>query len=77
MLLINSDVSNFSEYGISRSATVVLAYLMKIKNWSFNQALEFLKEKKPDVRLVPVVLKNQYERVISITKSDSTLYLIF
>lgn len=63
MLLINSPVSNFSEYGISRSATVVLAYLMKVKNWSLNQALEFLKEKKPDVRLVPVVLKNQNEHV--------------
>ena len=61
MLLINSHVSNFSEYGISRSSTVVLAYLMKIKNWSLNPALEFLKERKPDVRLVPVVLKNQSE----------------
>ena len=63
MLFINSLVSNFSEYGISRSATVVLAYLMKVKNWSLNQALEFLKEKKPDVRSVPVVLKNQNEHV--------------
>ena len=41
---------SLSQYGISRSATVVVAYLMKSEKLSFSQALEQLREKKPDVR---------------------------
>lgn len=39
-----------SEYGISRSATIVLAYVMQSKKLSLSSALEFVKERKPDIR---------------------------
>lgn len=40
-----------SEYGISRSATMVLAYVMKTEKLTLKQALEQVKERKPDIRL--------------------------
>lgn len=36
----------FSFAGKSRSASVCIAYLMKINNWGFDQALEYLKGKR-------------------------------
>lgn len=33
--------------GISRSATIVIAYLMKTKKWPFLKAYEFVKAKRP------------------------------
>ena len=35
--------------GASRSATIVIAYLMWIKRWKFNEALVFAKKKRPIV----------------------------
>ncbi|KAJ3411536.1 phosphatase, partial [Chytridiales sp. JEL 0842] len=35
--------------GISRSATIVVAYLMKSNNMSFEESMEFVKSKKPNV----------------------------
>ena len=35
--------------GASRSATIVIAYLMQIKRWKFNEALAFAKKKRPIV----------------------------
>ena len=35
--------------GASRSATIVIAYLMWIKRWKFNEALAFAKKKRPIV----------------------------
>ena len=32
------------EDGVSKSAAVVIAYLMEIRNWSFHEAFIFLKE---------------------------------
>jgi protein phosphatase slingshot len=32
--------------GISRSASVVIAYVMKAKNWNLNKALTFVKNKR-------------------------------
>jgi protein-tyrosine phosphatase len=39
-----------SEYGISRSVAVVLAYLMWSEGRSFQLLYDELKEKKPEVR---------------------------
>jgi protein-tyrosine phosphatase len=36
--------------GVSRSGLVVTAYLMREHGWSRDQALEFLRGKRPDVR---------------------------
>jgi atypical dual specificity phosphatase len=36
----------YSFAGKSRSASVCIAYLMKIKNWDFDQALSYLKERR-------------------------------
>lgn len=35
--------------GVSRSATIVLAYLMRLKELTYERALQFLKTKRPDV----------------------------
>ena len=43
---------HLSEYGISRSVTVVLAYLMWSEGRSFQLLFDKLKEKKPEVRSV-------------------------
>jgi protein-tyrosine phosphatase len=32
--------------GISRSATIVISYLMKLKGWSFQEALDFVKKQR-------------------------------
>ena len=35
--------------GASRSATIVIAYLMWIKKWTFKEALDYVKKKRPIV----------------------------
>ena len=35
--------------GISRSATIVIAYVMWIKKWTFKEALDYVKKKRPVV----------------------------
>ncbi|ETO25324.1 hypothetical protein RFI_11810, partial [Reticulomyxa filosa] len=37
------------EHGISRSTTIVISYLMKKHKWTFNQALDFVVQKRPQV----------------------------
>ena len=36
--------------GLSRSATVVTAFIMKTKGWALEQALDFVREKRPSIR---------------------------
>ena len=50
------DLLMCSEYGISRSATMVLAYVMKAEKLTFKQALEQVQVKKPDIRFDCVVV---------------------
>ena len=38
------------EFGVSRSATIVTAFLMQSKGWSFEQGLRFLKTRRPKVK---------------------------
>lgn len=35
--------------GVSRSASVVVAYLMKTQQWGFDQALEYVRARRPQV----------------------------
>jgi len=35
--------------GKSRSATVVIAYLMKVEHWSLNKAYTYLKDLRPNI----------------------------
>ncbi len=42
--------------GVSRSAMVMAAYLMRRENWSREQALEFLRSRRPGVRPNPAFL---------------------
>jgi protein-tyrosine phosphatase len=35
--------------GVSRSATIVIAYLMKEHGLSFNSAIKFVKSKRPQI----------------------------
>lgn len=39
--------------GISRSASVVIAYVMKAYNWSLEKAFEFVKKKRNCIRPNP------------------------
>ena len=52
LLLVTRFLHASSEYGISRSVTVVLAYLMWSEGRSFQLLHDELKEKKPEVRSV-------------------------
>jgi len=36
--------------GLSRSATVVTAFIMKTKGWALEQALDFVRDKRPSIR---------------------------
>ncbi len=42
--------------GVSRSATVMAAYLMQREHWTRDHALEFLRERRPGVRPNPAFL---------------------
>ena len=42
--------------GVSRSGMVVAAYLMRREGWSRDQALEFLRSRRPEVRPNPVFM---------------------
>jgi dual specificity MAP kinase phosphatase len=46
----NRNVLVHCHAGVSRSATIVCAYLMKKNNWSMDQALGFIKGKRERVR---------------------------
>ncbi|XP_013404192.1 phosphatidylglycerophosphatase and protein-tyrosine phosphatase 1-like [Lingula anatina] len=39
--------------GRSRSATLVACYLMKVHNWSPEEAVSFIKDKRPHVMILP------------------------
>ena len=51
---IENNIKNGNVYvhcymGISRSATIVIAYLMKTKKWDLKKALEYVKSKRSKV----------------------------
>lgn len=68
-----------SEYGMSRSATLVLAYIMKCNRMALSQAMDFVKERKPDIRLVVYILRIEdmcgigYYFILSLSLSLSDL----
>jgi hypothetical protein len=43
--------------GVSRSGMVLTAYLMRRENWSRDQALQFLRSRRPGVRPNPAFMK--------------------
>lgn len=45
----NEKIYIHCHMGISRSPTIVIAYLMKKNTWSRDQALNYVKSKKPDI----------------------------
>jgi hypothetical protein len=45
----NKRVYIHCEKGISRSATIVIAYLMKKNKWNLENALNYVKTKKPNI----------------------------
>ena len=52
--------------GVSRSAMVVAAYLMRREGWSRDRSLEFLRSRRPIVRPNPafMVLLSEWERML-------------
>ena len=52
--------------GVSRSAAVVIAYLMYIKSWTYLEAFDFLKTKRPCIKPNDGFIKQllKYEEVI-------------
>lgn len=47
--------------GVSRSATIVIAYLIKIKNLSVDEAFDFVKKKRISINPNPGFMKQLYE----------------
>jgi protein-tyrosine phosphatase len=47
--------------GVSRSGFVVIAYEMHKNHWTRNQALEFVRKKRPDVRPNPAFMERLLE----------------
>jgi hypothetical protein len=43
--------------GISRSATIVVSWLMKRRSWDFSKAIEFVRRKRPEVNPNPGFIK--------------------
>ncbi len=50
--------------GQQRSAAVVAAYLMKTKGFTVDQAIDFVKSKKPDAFLTGVNFRESLDRVV-------------
>src|SRR5690349_11963408 len=56
--------------GISRSASVVIAYVMKAKNWNLHKALQFVKNKRNCIKPNENFLKQLevYQGILSASK---------
>lgn len=54
--------------GMSRSSSIVIAYLMKLNQWNFNKSFEFVKKKRPIIDLNPGFKKQliEYEKHLNL-----------
>jgi protein-tyrosine phosphatase len=52
--------------GVSRSPSVVIAYLMKSNQWPLAQSLRYLQQRRPCVKLQPVAQEQllEFERQV-------------
>eukprot|EP00388_Colpodella_angusta_P003378 GDKJ01011927.1.p1 GENE.GDKJ01011927.1~~GDKJ01011927.1.p1 ORF type:complete len:1070 (-),score=274.17 GDKJ01011927.1:97-3306(-) len=57
---VGESVLVHSAKGQSRSAVVILAYLMKQYNWSFQKAFQFFSSRRPDIKL-----KSSFQRQLT------------
>ncbi|KRX01443.1 hypothetical protein PPERSA_01346 [Pseudocohnilembus persalinus] len=57
----NTNILVHCQAGCSRSASIVIVYLMHAKNWNLEQALIFVKRKRPIVHPNPQFMKYLYE----------------
>jgi len=66
ILIQNKKILIHCEAGISRSSTIVIAYLMKTKKMGYEKSLEFVREKRPivDPNLGFIVQLMDYEKKI-------------
>lgn len=46
----NENVLIHCQLGVNRSATMVIVYLMKKFNWTYDEAYKFVKDKRPHIR---------------------------
>lgn len=65
-LISGSNVYVHCHAGISRSSTVVIAYLMKYYDYSYNEALQYVRTHRPQVRPNP-----GFERLLLSFSHDS------
>lgn len=65
------DVLVHCAAGQQRSAAVIAAYLMKTKGFTVDQAVEFIKSKKPDAFLTGV---NFRESLLAFDRNNSTIH---
>jgi hypothetical protein len=68
--------------GVSRSPSVVIAYLMKCNQWSLMQSLRYLQQRRPCVKLTPPVQEQllEFERQVRSRARNvraKTLRLVF
>lgn len=64
------------EFGVSRSASVVIAYLMQKKSWSFEQSYNFLRTRRPKVKPnlgFRDVLQRMHKKILSESGSSERL----
>jgi len=63
----------FCNAGIGRSPSVIIGYLCCVLNYGFGEAIEFVAKKKPDISILPNLIRTIEEVKASIMKSNSEI----
>ncbi|CAL5980429.1 Dual-specificity_protein phosphatase [Hexamita inflata] len=61
---IDDGIVVYCGMGVSRSATIIIAYIMRQYKWTFERALQFVKTKRdvcPNLKFRAVLAKYQFE----------------
>lgn len=61
--------------GVSRSATVVLAYLMYTNHWTLCNAISYVKDRRPHIKPNPTFIKDLMRLEYEITETESFKFI--
>jgi protein tyrosine/serine phosphatase len=57
--------------GVSRSATMVIAYLMYVYNWTLCKAIMYVKDRRPEIKPNPMFVKDLMKYEYELFRTDS------